>query len=447
MSTLMALITPFIYQFFLRRTAWSYKLYFAKLFWNFTRAAAEPPKRFLPITFSMMVRSAISGGALVLLWQTTNLFFSTFISKEPLKRGQPLTTETKDPTGSLLDGLKAKKEVVKTFALWELCLISQRLPDRRKAIFDDIDRTGGPAWTQILNASTNIINGINTRINAYKKPPSSTQAQTAQSPIQTLPRLTKPPKEDNIFAPSPKPRSRQEKLEEAFRATAKSYGQAPDWTPIARAKARDVLGRASTLVLSPDRKQKLLGAAQELKLLTGPSKSQPSSLVTTFPFLLRVLRSPLGKPFRQTYARRLCAIVLGTPYGELSPIADAIESLTRLLVASLTEDTFGKVQADVPGVVRLFTQTIIALQNFVNGGLNIHWTDVDFPPASDPDAQSRARRVPEVEIVLKALKTSLAELLAAFRLYLGEVGLAGKDLRLARQAAGVDDQHSSTSAS
>jgi nucleoporin NDC1 len=390
-----------------------------------------------------MLRSAVSGGFLVFLWQTTNLFFSTFISKEPLKRGQPLTADTKDPTGSLLDGLKAKKEVVKTFAFWELCFISQRLPDRRKAIFSDIDRIGGSAWSQILNASTNTISGITTRIDVYKKPPSSTKAQTVQPPIQTLPRLTKPPKEDNIFAPSPKPTSRQEKLEEALRATAKSYGQAPDWTPIARAKARDMFGRASTVVLSPDRKQKLLGAAQELKLLTEPSKSQPSSLGRTFPFFLRVLRSPLAKPFRQTYARRLRAIVLGTPYGELSPIVDAIESLTRLLTASLTEDTFGKVQTDVPAVVHLFTQTIIALQDFMNGGLDIHWTDVQFPSTSGPVAQSQARRVPEVEVVLEALKSSLAELLAAFRLYLGEVGLAGKDLRLARQAAGVDENSSS----
>jgi len=79
----------------------------------------------------------------------------------------------------------------------------------------------------------------------------------------------------------------------------------------------------------------------------------------------------------------------------------------------------------------------------MNGGLDIHWTDVEFPPDSDPVAQSRARRVPEAEIVLEALKTSLAELLAAFRLYLGDVGLAGKDLRLARQAAGVDETSAS----
>jgi nucleoporin NDC1 len=107
------------------------------------------------------------------------------------------------------------------------------------------------------------------------------------------------------------------------------------------------------------------------------------------------------------------------------------------LVASLAEDQYGKVQADVPPVVRLFTQTIMTLEAFVhNGGLSAHWTDVYFPPSSEPEAQAEARRVPEVELVLDTLKNSLGELLAAFNPYLRDIGLEGKDLRLAKEAAG-----------
>ncbi|KKA23921.1 Nuclear envelope protein [Rasamsonia emersonii CBS 393.64] len=424
-GVLMAVASPFIYMLFLRHTAWSYTLYFAKLFWNFPRAAAAPPGRIPSAIYSLFPKQVVSGACLVFLWQTSNVFFTVFIAQEPLKRGQPLTTETKDPTGSLINGLKARKEL-------------PALPGPTETIFSDIDRDGGPAWTQILNASVEIVKGITTRINEYKNPPSAVSKSTAEQPqLQTLPRLTEPPKQENIFAASPKGTSRHAKLGETISTTAKSYGQSPDWTPIARAKARDMLNQASNAVLSPERKQKLLGSSPEMKLLTG---AQPSSAGPSIPFISPILRSPVGQLFRQTYDRRLRRIVLGGPHGELGPIVDAIESLTRLLVASLAEDPYGKVQADVPTVVRLFTDTIITLEDFVQGGLDVHWTDVTFPPSSDAAAQEQARRVPEVDIVLDTLKSSLSDLLAAFKPYLGEVGLKEKDLRLARAAAGIVDE-------
>ena len=63
-----------------------------------------------------------------------------------------------------------------------------------------------------------------------------------------------------------------------------------------------------------------------------------------------------------------------------------------------------------------------------------------FPHSSDPEAQAAARRDPDVELVLNALKTSLADLLSAFNPYLRDIGLTGKDARLARKAAGLDDE-------
>lgn len=415
-------------------------MYFAKLFFNFPRSAADPPGKIPPIGPGLFVRTIVSGGLLLLCWQTANLFFSTFIGKEPLKRGQPLTADAKDPNGSLLDGLKAKKEVVKSYAFWELSIISQISPDRRKAIFNDIDREGGSAWSQVLASATELIQGISDRIEGRIRPPASPEATTpTQQPspvLQTLPRLAEPPKEGNFLASSPKATSRHDKFSEAFSSTAKSYGQAADWTPVARARARDVFDRASAVLLSPERKQTLLGPSKSPKLLTGPSTSKVENL---HPLVVQLLRSPVGRPFQLTYAQRLSSVVLGTPHAALCPIVDAIESLTRLLVASLAEDQFGKVQADVPAIVRLFTGTIKTLETFIHGGLDIHWTDVTFPPSSQPEAQAAARRVPDVELVLNGMKTSLADLLSAFRPYLRDIGLTGKDVRLAREAAGLEE--------
>jgi nucleoporin NDC1 len=439
---IVTLASPFIYVLFLRRSAWSFSLYFAKLFWNFSRAAADPPGTVPPAFYTLFVRQIISGGCLVFLWQTANLLFTVFLTQEPLKRGQPLTFDTKDPNGSLINGLKAKKDIVKTYAFWELCFISQRYADRRKAIFDDIERGGGPAWKQMLQVSVENISGITSRINNYKNPTPTTVAkdQSVTYPqIQALPQLTDTPKQENIFAPSPKASG----FGHSFGATAKSFGQSPDWTPVARAKAKDAFSQASNAILSPERKKKLLGGTDEVKLLTGPKAASQSSFnLSSIPFVAQFLRSPIGKPFRQAYAQRLRGIVFGEPHGQVASIVDAIESVTRLLIASLEEDKLGQVQTDVPGVVRLFTETIIILEDFVQNGLDIHWTDVTFPSPNnnDPDVQKKAKYVPEVDIVLSMLRTSLSDLLASFEKYSRDIRLQAKDIRLAKAAAGLLDK-------
>ncbi|KAL6234186.1 hypothetical protein BDW75DRAFT_241293 [Aspergillus navahoensis] len=440
-STVVAAVCPVVYVFFLRRPAWGYTMSFAKLFWDFPRSAADPPSLILPVKPLLIARTMFSGALLVLCWQTTNLFFSIFLSQEPLKRGQPLTSEAKDPNGSLLNGLKAKKETVRAFAFWELCFISQQFPDRRKAIFNDIDREGGSAWTQILQSATEVIQGISTRINEQKSSHTSTKpspAETKSEPtLRTLPRLTDPVKEGNIFAASPKSTTTQGKFGDGFSSTLRSLGESPDWTPKARARARDVFDRASSAVLSPERKQKLLSSSQDLKLLTGASSTRPENI---HPILIQLLRSPIGLLIRQPFARRLSGTVLGAPTASLSSIIDAIESLTRLLIASLKEDPYGKVQTDVPAIVRLFTETVTTLDTYAHVELDVHWTDAAFPPSSDPAAQAAARRVSDVELIIDSLRASLKNLLAAFSPYFNDVGLVGKELRLAKEAAGFDEE-------
>lgn len=440
-SAAVAGLLPVVYPLLFRQTAWSWSLYFAKLFWNFSRSSAQPSTLLLTPSFvPLLIRTFFSGSFLVVLWQATNVFFSVFIGKEPLKRGQPLTAEAKDPNGSLITGLKAKKEIAKAFAFWELSLISRTLPERRKTIFNEIDREGGSSWSQIVTSLTSVIKAVPDRIEASKAPApgSKPSAQTAQPTLQTLPRLTEAPKTDNIFAIAPKATSRGEKLGEAFSSTAKSYGKSSDWTPMARARARQAFDQASSAMLSPQRKQKLLATSKELKLLTGgPSVTYKPEDV--HPIIAQFLRLPIGQPLRQSFAQRASNIVLGAPESSLTLIVDAVDALTRLLIASLAEDQYGRVQTDVPSVIRLFTETIVALEAFVHqGGLDAHWTDVYFPPSSNPEAQEEARKIPSVELVMDSLKSGLGDLLESFKPYLRDIGIEGRDLRLAKEAAGVD---------
>lgn len=102
---------PFIYATFFRRKAWSCALFVARMLWDMP-TAVDPPYM-PPYHISLLLRSLGSSFLLTLLWESSNTIFSALVAQEPLKNGQPLTDESRDPNGTLLNGLKARKEVVK----------------------------------------------------------------------------------------------------------------------------------------------------------------------------------------------------------------------------------------------------------------------------------------------------------------------------------------------
>ena len=50
---------------------------------------------------------------LLCIWEFSNAVFSAYVAQEPLKKDQPLTNDSRDPNGSLLNGLRSKKEIAK----------------------------------------------------------------------------------------------------------------------------------------------------------------------------------------------------------------------------------------------------------------------------------------------------------------------------------------------
>lgn len=273
-----------------------------------------------------------------------------------------------------------------------------------------------------MNACVTVIQGINTRIADYQNPPSTAPPPSTQqqNQVQSLPRLSAPLRQDPITVNPLPPTTSRERIQSNIGTVAKSLGQSPS-PP----------GSKSPLSpLSPRAKQ-YLGTARNKLLTQGQQEAiSPAGLKSQFnDYLMQFLRSPIGRPFRQTFHRRLCAVALGTPYSELSVIINAIDSLTSLAVASLQEDTFGKVQKDVPGLIRTLVNTAAGLDAFVSG-LEVHWTDVEFR-----DSDGRGRRVDEVERVLDSLRSGLRSLLRAFGDYAGELGLGPGEMAVARGVA------------
>ena len=132
-ALLISFIGPFIYVIFIQQLAWAWNLKFAKLVWSISRTAK--PSWWKPFNYSMYLRSLSSGFLLTTLWELSNITFSMYLAQPPLKGGEPLTDNFKgssktsnpsvsdgnskgglmqgDPNGSLLNGLKSKKETTK----------------------------------------------------------------------------------------------------------------------------------------------------------------------------------------------------------------------------------------------------------------------------------------------------------------------------------------------
>ena len=105
------IFTVLIYILFLRSYAWSWSIWFARIFWSVSRSP-EPPVT-LPFHYSVLLRSISGGAMLLLLWRFSNHAFSFYAAVAPVKRKKPLTDDSKDPNGSLLTGLKSNKEAVR----------------------------------------------------------------------------------------------------------------------------------------------------------------------------------------------------------------------------------------------------------------------------------------------------------------------------------------------
>jgi nucleoporin NDC1 len=387
-SLVMMVVAPFIYGLFLRNIFWQIHLAIAKLFYNLSRANAHPT-RYPLLGLPYLVRCIFAGFLLGLTWELTSNLLLVYLCQEPTKSGLPLSATSKDPNGTLLTGLKAKRDVVRTFAFWELTVIAQKHKDRRKAIFEDIERPTGPVWTQMLQAGLNVLQELQLRITG---PPTAKPA--TPETVKPLPRLLPEVQTQSIFQADPKP-SRTEWLASPL----KQFGSSKQpWHPPIEQTAKQM-------------ETKLLEYA---KPSGGDSKSS-HGLIDSWTTELR--RSRLGWFFTSTNAAKINATVLGSPYGNAPVLVDVIEALTKMQVASLTEDTYGKATPTVPDTVRTFTKTLNLVEDYVS-----------------QNKQGVAEGIEEVEIIIERLRASLKELLSAFQVYLIDQGLGIAELNQAKKA-------------
>ena len=416
-----AIVDPFVYMLFLRSSAWGWSLSFARVFWN-VLADAEPP-RLPPFHFRILARSLSAGAMLLFLWKFSNAAFSIYVASRPLKKGKPLTNDSKDPNGTLLTGLKSKKEAVRVggcltsptianlkqeFAFWELHWISFCDETRRKSIYCEIDRNGGSTWSQTLKASMGVIEDVAVRITDSNNP--NAEGRPAREvKVDKLPRLSAPLREGQILRARPSPANRTEAVEDTVGNFAKSIGQSPDSSPLYY-----VLVHFGAIFLSEETRDKL-GWDNVVRVSRDVG--------------IRALGTHIATAFRETFPRRVSMTVLGSPRGDLRPVLLSINSVTQLAISGIQEDTYGTVSQDVALILRTFVNIVDRIDKFVRE-CPVPWSDVGF-------REDGGRNVKDVELVLYHLRMALHKLLEEYGQFAVDMGLGHAEIREARKAAGL----------
>lgn len=400
---------PFIYFVFMRSAAWSFALRLGSTMFSIPKTVK--PSGLTDLT-TLVFRFAWSSLLLALLWELSNQAFTIYTAQDPVKKGQPLTAESKDPNGSLIAGLKAKKDIPRTMAFWELSTITAVFEERRRTLYQDLDRRGGSTWSHISNICLVEIQSVSQRAQDVLMPvkAASNQPQSGVEKVQGLPKISQPLRQDNVLSAPTPPGTGLQLVAGGVGSFAKHYGQSQASSPPSKS-AQKLLEYGSS---------KLLTKEQQEQLSVANLTTQANGYVG------QLLKSPLGYFFRQPFSRRVSALIFGSPYSRGSTVSHAIQSICRLAVCSLREDNLGQVQKDVATIIRVLVTTIQNVQILVQR-LPPHWTDVEF------DGRRQAR---EVEDLLDVMRSGLAQLLTAFGEYADTIGLSRTELRIAKEVAG-----------
>ncbi|KAJ2893557.1 uncharacterized protein MKZ38_008450 [Zalerion maritima] len=390
------------YSLFMRSSAWGWALWSLRPFFNLPKSNMLPS--IYPYHLWLFSRMVYVGWLLSFLWIAGNFGFSVLMKAEPLKHGKPITSESKDPNGSLLNGLKSKKFSVKCFAMWELAFVARDFEDRRKTIFDDIDRLDGPMWSQVYQVCLGVVTGVQQNMNNVGKQPEGPKVEEAKKE-EARPKVAVPPSARNVCIQRPERDDIVTHVQKELKSISQSPGKTPlhELSPIAR--------KAIT-----DAKNKYLTMEQQEAMTRDGINSAVKTRVT------QLLNHPIGVLIRRDFGQRLAAVVFDSEEVEISLYVNAVNVLTKLSVNSLAEDQYGHVQRDVASIIRTFTTTLNKLEAFATA-FPTHWLD--------GNAERECRQVNEL---VGALRLGLRELLDAFGEFAEDLRLSRADMRQAMDA-------------
>ncbi|KAF7571660.1 Ndc1-Nup domain containing protein [Pyrenophora tritici-repentis] len=422
LTVVIAILGGLLYFTLARHVVWGYYYSVGRYLWSLSKTSTPTGiAPFLPLCFMFLTE----GTLLVLLWEFVNKTFDIYMAQEPLKNDQPITNDSKDPNGSLLQGLKSKKDTVKArstafsrasqpnrlqaIAFWELALITDAFPDRRKTIYSEIDRSKGATFKQATDRCLDevkfLTHRISTALDPTYNPPAGDGKEQPAVPVNLVPRISQPPKDDTaVTAVAPIPSTGLGHFKAAVAGLANSHS--------APGNAQHAYSREAI-------RQGVKKAQEGAKEVGGLWTKYYNMFVS----------APVGALFRYSLARTCNIVVLGAPYSRISLICNAITAVVNLAVLSITEDAFGRYHQCVPEIIRVFTSALLKLDEYMET-VPIHWSDKETLEKDEADR----RKVAEVEEVRACLREGLKKVLGSFIEYLPNLGMNRLEIMDAKKA-------------
>ncbi|KAI8934382.1 hypothetical protein NX059_009118 [Plenodomus lindquistii] len=392
-----------------RRPLWAIWYPIARNLWSL--AKTSKPTGLSPYA-PLVIQIITEGFLLVLMWEVVNKAFDLYIAQEPLKNDKPITDDSKDPNGTLLNGLKSKKDAVKAIAFWELALITSSFPTRRSTIYSEVERKKGETFQQITSICLSEIKLLIERLNMATDPnyiptPPPTTSSTTTPTIALVPQISQPLRDDkSVTTVPPAPTDSWSHLSTATTGIVKAHSSPTN--------SRDALAR--------DALQKgLIKAKQGKQHATTFLSSAYSALVA----------SPLGTFFHTPLHRTLNVVVLGAPYSRASMLCNAITALTNLTTYSMAEDKLGRYQNCVADIIRTFTKALLALEGYVD------MLGTSFESISGGGGGGGGEEgMQSVLLVREALRVGLGRIVDVFEVYLDRLGVSRVEIGEVRKALG-----------
>jgi nucleoporin NDC1 len=111
------------YDYIYRQFLWNWAFSTLQYTYDFPRNS-QPRRSGVPAVYELEFKFLVHAFLLTFLWDIINYVFSALIVAQPLKNGKPITSDSKDPNGTLLSGIRSRRQFQRVFYcfLWETVL-------------------------------------------------------------------------------------------------------------------------------------------------------------------------------------------------------------------------------------------------------------------------------------------------------------------------------------
>ncbi|BGO89507.1 hypothetical protein NBRC10512_003968 [Rhodotorula toruloides] len=385
-------------------------------------------------SLTLATRAFASALLFFLAWEAAHVCFDVYATHPML-----VSQFAPNPNQALLSGLRASDPYYQHFAFLELSLLTLTNPSRRQAIFKDVKpgSAAGGAWAEISRECLLLIGKELQRAKGRSSTASSgAGASTSSAPVardeQSSPNRA-PVKSGDVFVPS-KPSLFDKLASAAINSSSQALGSSPALQGASRAitstsqgpAAQEAKQAVSTALTSAStavsRVPSILQSAHLISASTAQSVTDAAKTAPPPDMVAEVVG------VEQKVAKLVPAVARGKVF-EVSmeyrvrnrvprrqETVCAIQALSNLICASLTEDPYGVAQRDIPKVLEAFVRYLAILDSVA-----AEMQSAAEQVVGGREEQERARRVVEREIgeVQDALRNGAKAILTEFAEYLG----------------------------